>query len=105
MSDPIFQRTAFPDPLVTLEDYKKACQDFVMPFLAERSGIITELIEKLQVITNEKDWKVDEELLKAHIKAIKKASSFPEDINEFMDEVKALEQKLEDEGAFDEESS
>lgn len=105
MSDPIFQRNAFPNPLVTPEDYENACQDFVMPFLAERSGIVDDLIQKLQVIMAKEDWKVDEEILNAHVDAVRKASTFPEDINVFMKEVTALEQKLDAEGLIDEESS
>jgi hypothetical protein len=104
MNDPKFDRSAFPSPLATIEDYEKGYQDFVRPFLANRAGIVNDLIEKLQKITEQEDWEVDEALLTAHVEAVKKASNFPEDVNEFLTEIVALERKLESEGVLDEES-
>lgn len=102
MSDPIFQRTAFPNPLETADDYEKACAEFVMPFLAGRSQIVKDLMDEMSGKLGEEE--LDKEVLDAHVSAITKASTFPEEINEFMAEVTALEQKLESEGAFNEES-
>lgn len=99
MTDPVFDRTAFPNPLVTTDDYEKACAEFAQPFLLHRAALVQAGIEKLQAKLD--DITVEE--IEEYSEAVKANSSFPDDVQEFLEEIADLEASLEQEGAFNEE--
>ena len=107
MSEISFNRDDFPNPLVTAEDYEKACDDFVVPYTAQQASLIGVETEELhEYIKNNKD-DLDQEVLDAHLAAIQSAAKFTDPnvkgpIYDFMQEVIALETKLQGEGVFDE---
>jgi hypothetical protein len=104
MNDPLLDRNAFPYPLATVEDYEKAYTDFAQPFLLGRSTRINELIGTEGANLFADDSNATEEEMAVYIERIKAASKFPDDVNEFLEELTALERKLEAEGLLDEES-
>jgi CHAD domain-containing protein len=100
-----FDRSRWPTPLATVEDYERACSEFVIDYLARAAKNCFEGIEVLQAKLDElEDSKLSDADLKKYMLNVEAPATFPKAINEFMEEVAALEQKLSAEGAFDEES-
>lgn len=103
-------RSDFAEPLVTAEDYDKACKQFVLPYCKQQADIIAVCLEELQSLVD-LSKPIDLEKAKGIQDDIRFAAEFSDSaiggpIYNFMQEVAALETTLEEQGVFaDEEPS
>ncbi len=93
-----------PESLETVEDYDKACQNFVLPFLHKQAGQIADVIVDLHKAID--GGKIEQEEVDFYINQIKELASFATDSNPmfaYFEQVITLEQKLDSQGLLHEE--
>ncbi len=101
-----FDRSRWPIPLATAEDYQRACDEFVCEYLATQAEACLNPIQKLQaqLEATAVNGEIEEDDFDKFVQQVEAASTFPKEINDFLEEVAALEHVLEAKGAFNEES-
>lgn len=95
-----------PEALETVEDYDKACQNFVLPFLHKQAGLIADVIVDLHKAID--SGKIEQEEVDFFINQIKELASFATESNPmfaYFEQVIALEQRLDSEGLLHEEET
>lgn len=91
-----------PKTLETKEDYEQVSENFVLPFLHRQAAKIAEIITELHTVVSEKE--VKPEVIEEYVNKIKEAAAFIHEdspMNPFFMRLLALEERLEKEGAFD----
>jgi hypothetical protein len=91
-----------PEQLETMEDYQKACDGFVVPFLFQQSKRVADVIEELH---NDITSKVlDRERIHHHLNSMNEIAAFVQDGNPmfpYFEQLIELEQKLRANNEFD----
>lgn len=92
-----------PAQLETMEDYQKACEGFVVPFLFQQSKRVADVIEELH---NDITSKVlDRERIHYHLNSMNEIAAFVQEGNPmfpYFEQLILLEQKLRAAKAFEE---
>ena len=91
-----------PEQLETMEDYDKACEGFVVPFLFQQSKRVADVIEELHSDIRKKT--LDRERIHHHLNCMNEIAAFAQEGNPmfpYFEQLIELEQKLRAENAFD----
>jgi len=94
-----FNTSDLPEALETVEDYDKACQNFVLPYLHKQAGAIADVIVDLHKAID--TGKIEQEEVDFFINEIKELASFVTESNPmfaYFEQVIALEQRLDSQG-------
>lgn len=99
-----FNEADLPEGLETVEDYDKACKNFVLPFLHKQAGRIADVIVELHKEID--SGKVEQEQVDFYINQIKELAAFATEGNPmfaYFEQVIELEQKLDSQGLLTDE--
>jgi len=91
-----------PEQLETMQDYQKACEGFVVPFLFQQSKRIADVIEELHVDITSKV--LDRERIHHHSNSMNEIAAFVQEGNPmfpYFEQLILLEKKLRAANAFD----
>jgi hypothetical protein len=91
-----------PEQLETMEDYQKACDGFVVPFLFQQSKRVADVIEELHSDITSKV--LDRERIHHHLNSMNEIAAFVQDGNPmfpYFEQLIELEQKLRANNEFD----
>lgn len=97
--------TKLPTQLETMEDYTKACEEFVVPFLFKQSKRIADVIEQLHADIRTKE--LDRERIHYHLNTMNEIAAFAVQGNPmfpYFEQLIILEDKLREQGLFQEEN-
>jgi hypothetical protein len=94
-----FDDADLPEQLETLEDYDRACKNFVLPFLNKQAGRIADVIVELHKAIE--SGKIEQEQVDFYINQIKELAAFATEGNPmfaYFEQVIQLEQRLDVQG-------
>lgn len=102
-----FDRSKYPQPLITSRDYKRACEEFVLPFMQQRAAICADIVDEMKELADTKENEVQLVALADKLKDItgfanksSNATGTEAEIRDFINEVISLEHALESTGEF-----
>jgi hypothetical protein len=105
-----FDRNKFPNPLVTAEDYRKACEEFAIPFMQQRACICAGIVDDMHEAARDPNPEQAQERVRVLAGELHNVTEFASRnqgtneteraIHKFIQEVIALERALEQTGEF-----
>jgi hypothetical protein len=101
-----FDRSKYPKPLVTAEDYRQACEEFALPFIQQRAAMCANIVDAMKAAGDNKETVAHLALELKDITGFALASKADITsetecaIRDFIDEIIKLEHALELSGEF-----